>query len=115
MSRAIPLVRRSGNGSKRDPQTGILYPLDIAYEQAGIQAPTVHAISPKDIPSPYRSLLVHENDMTLTLERHFGGRVVLRTLSTFTSGAWYFRRVLLVQESSARPAELAAIRLNIAS
>ena len=38
------------------------------------------------IPQPYRSLLVHQRDMTLTLEAHFGGRVVLRPLSTFISG-----------------------------
>ena len=36
--------------------------------------------------------------MTMTLERHFGGRVVLRPLSTFTVGGWYYRRVLLAQE-----------------
>ena len=39
---------------------------------------------PDDIPLPYRSLLVHSTDMTLTLERHFGGRVALRPLATFT-------------------------------
>jgi hypothetical protein len=89
--------------------------LDLAYEQAGIQAPIVRAISPKDIPSPYRALLVHENDMTVTLERHFGGRVALRTLGTFTNGPWYSRRVLLVQEYSGRPVEMGAIRLKIDS
>ena len=83
MTRAIHLMRRNGTEGKGEPQNGILYPLDIAYEQAGVQAPVVRAISPKDIPSPYRSLLVHENDMTVTLERHFGGRVALRTLSSF--------------------------------
>jgi hypothetical protein len=29
---------------------GILYPLDLAYTQAGIAQPKVHEISPKDIP-----------------------------------------------------------------
>ena len=51
----------------------------------------------EEIPEPYRSMLVHEDDMTSTLERHYGGRVVLRALSTFTTRSWYFRRVLLVQ------------------
>jgi hypothetical protein len=58
-------------------------------------------IDAEDIPLPYRSLLVHSSDMTLTLERHFGGSVVLRPLATFTQGPWYFRRVLLAQEYTA--------------
>jgi hypothetical protein len=91
-----------------------LYPLDVAYSQAGVPPPLVEEISPKDIPPPYRSLLVHENDMTLTLERHFGGRVMLRTLSTFATDLWYTRRVLLVQEYSGRPVEMGASRLKIA-
>ena len=71
------------------------------------------AIAPDDIPSPYRSLLVHQRDMTLTLEAHFGGRVVLRPLSTFTRGGWYYRRVLLAQEYSGRPVEMGAIRIKL--
>jgi len=92
---------------------GILYPLDVAYTRAGVPLPKVKDISPEDIPLPYRLLLVHKSDMTLTLERHFGGRVVLRTLSTFTSGSWYLRRVLLVQEYSGRPVEMGAIRVKL--
>jgi hypothetical protein len=56
---------------------------------------------------------VHERDMTLTLEDHFGGRVALRALSTFSKGRWYFRRVLLVQEYSGRPVEMGAIRIDL--
>jgi hypothetical protein len=51
--------------------------------------------------------------MTLTLEAHFGGRVTLRALSTFRERRSYFRRVLLVQEYSARPVEMGAIRIDL--
>ena len=68
------------------PRNGILFPLDSVYARAGVPPPAVKAIEPDDIPMPYRSLLVHTNDMTLTLERHFGGRVALRPLSTFLDG-----------------------------
>jgi chorismate-pyruvate lyase len=91
----------------------ILYPLNLAYAKAGVPLPVAREISPKDIPFPYRSLLVHENDMTLTLERHFGGAVFLRTLFTVARGSWYLRRVLLVQEYSGRPVEMGAIRIRI--
>ncbi len=109
-----PKSPRPGPGRRSKAGTnGALYPLDLAYTQAGVQLPGVREISPKDIPFPYRSLLVHENDMTLTLERHFGGPVMLRTLSTVLNGAWYMRRVLLVQEYSGRPVEMGAIRLRL--
>ena len=83
------------------------------YRRAGVEIPATKIVAPYEIPMPYRSLLVHEDDMTITLERHFGGRVALRALSTFTSGAWYFRRVLLVQEYSGRPVEMGAIRMKL--
>jgi hypothetical protein len=102
-------ARSNGHASAN----GILFPLDLAYTQAGIPQPKVHEVSPRDIPFPYRTLLVHENDMTLTLERHFGGPVMLRTLSTTTNGGWYLRRVLLVQAYSGRPVEMGAIRLRL--
>lgn len=98
------------------PLTGarsVLYPLDLVYKRAGVPLPKVKIVSEHEIPLPYRSLLVHDNDMTLTLERHFGGQVVLRPLSTFTNGGSYFRRVLLVQEYSGRPVEMGAIRMKL--
>ena len=100
----------SATGPRGD---GLLYPLDLVYERAGIEIPRVEAVSPNDIPLPYRSLLVHDIDMTLTLERHFGGRIVLRPLSTFTVGDSYFRRVLLVQEYAGQPVEMGAIRMRL--
>ena len=75
--------------------------------------PQVTVVSPHRIPQPYRSLLVHDSDMTLTLERHFGDRAILRPLSTFSSGGSYFRRVLLAQAHSGRPVAMGAIRIRL--
>jgi hypothetical protein len=97
----------------RASSNGILYPLDLAYSHAGVPLPKVRRIAATEIPSPYHSLLVHENDMTFTLERHFGGPVVLRPLSTMLTRGWYLRRVLLVQAYSGRPVEMGAIRLKL--
>jgi chorismate-pyruvate lyase len=102
----------SSDARSRVSSNGVLFPLDFVYRQSGVAFPIVKVIDQDDIPLPYRSLLVHKIDMTLTLERHFGGRVVLRPLSTFTSGPWYFRRVLLAQEYSGRPVEMGAIRIR---
>jgi len=94
---------------------GMLFPLDFVYARSGVELPQVTAIDPDDIPLPYRSLLVHRTDMTLTLERHFGGRVMLRPLATFLHGPWYFRRVLLAQEYTGRPVEMGAIRIRVSA
>ena len=99
--------------ARRAGTRGILYPLDLVYARAGVTLPKVKVVTPKQIPEPYRSLLVHDVDMTMTLERHFGDRVALRPLSTFTVGHSYFRRVLLVQEYSGRPVEMGAIRIRL--
>ena len=91
----------------------VLYPLDLVYSRAGVSMPQVKVDTPQKIPLPYRSLLVHENDMTLTLEQHYGGHIVLRPLSTFWTGKSYFRRVLLVQKESGQPVEMGAIRIRL--
>ena len=98
---------------KRSSVSGTLYPLDTVYGRAGIEMPVWKIVTPEQIPAPYHSLLVHKEDMTSRLEHHYGGRVVLRALGTFTVGGWYFRRVLLVQEYTGRPVEMGAIRIKL--
>ena len=95
------------------PPLRLLYPLDAAYDRAGIDPPRARAVAPDEIPLPYRSLLVHEDDMTVTLERHFGGRIALRPLGVFSRGRSYFRRVLLAHEETGQPVEMGAIRIRL--
>jgi hypothetical protein len=94
-------------------QRRLLFPLDAVYRRAGIDVPRIQQVAPGAIPFPYCTLLVHENDMTLTLERHFGGPLVVRPLSTALTGSWYTRRVLLAQQYSGKPVEMGAIRINL--
>src|SRR6516225_5335130 len=110
------MPRRTRQASRRRlpaASESILYPLDTVYNWSGVALPRAKAVSPYDIPLPYRSLLVHESDMTVTLEQHFGGRIGLRVLSTFHRGVSYFRRVLLVQLYSGRAVEMGAIRMDL--
>lgn len=94
-------------------KAGLLYPLDAVYRRVGVPIPRVRLVDAEDIPFPYRTLLVHTNDMTLTIERHFGAPIVVRALSTLLSGNWYTRRVLLAQAYSGKPVEMGAIRINM--
>jgi len=100
-------ARRARSASALPP------PLDAVYARAGIPAPEVTTVPAARIPSPYRSLLVHERDMTPTLEAHVGGPVALRTLSVFREGRWYLRRVLLVEEHSGRPVAMGVVRIDL--
>ena len=45
------------------------YPLDAFYEQRGEHLPVIGRVEPSSMPEPYRSLLVHDNDMTPTLRK----------------------------------------------
>jgi len=92
---------------------GLLFPLDLTYQRAGVQGPSATAISPSSIPPPYRELLAHEHSMTATIERHFGVRVALRSMCAWSRGHWYYRRVVLTREDSGRPVEMGAIHLNL--
>lgn len=107
-----PPPQRRAHGAGRSPLR-LLYPLDLVYTSAGVSVPAAHAIAPEAIPHPYRGLLSHKSDMTHVLERHYGGRISIRALSTATRGQWYMRRVLLVQEYSGRPVEMGAIRISL--
>jgi hypothetical protein len=53
---------------RRRSKPSPLRPLDVIYANEGVELPRVTTPEPLDIPLPYRSLLVHESDMTVTLE-----------------------------------------------
>ena len=109
-----PATRQTSRPSQaRIGSNGLLYPLDLVCTRAGAAIPRATPVEPHRIPRPYRSLLVHDAPMTRTLEQFFGGRAVLRSLSAFSSGRSYFRRVLLAQASTGRPIGMGAIRMRL--
>jgi chorismate-pyruvate lyase len=66
-----------------------------------------------DLPEPYRSLLVHENDMTPTLEAFHGDRIALEVLSQNLESAGLWRLVVLRLQGSNRPVEFGAIVIQL--
>ena len=99
--------------SGSDRIENLLFPLDFAYRQAGLHPPEIEAIPSAEIPQPYHDLLVHNRDMTGTLERRHNGAVIVRALSNFHEEGQFYRRVLLVEEASGRPVEMGAIRIKL--
>lgn len=67
----------------------------------------------KPMPEPYRRLLVHDSDMTSTLERYYGERPCLEVLAKLRRGTGLFRKVLLRGTGAGRVMELGAIRIEL--
>ncbi len=92
----------------------IAYPLDDFYAQQGLALPRIEAVEGKDVPEPYRSLLVHGDDMTPTLEKFHGDKIHIRVMRRQQRDDFYFREVVLVLDKDERPVEFGAIKMNLA-
>ncbi len=57
-----------------------VHPLDDFYARAGMRLPRIERLAGDDIPEPYRALLVHENDMTPTLEKYYSEMILAERL-----------------------------------
>lgn len=90
------------------------YPLDEFYARSGLTLPPLDQIDGGAMPEPYKSLLVHDRDMTSTLENFHGAGVHLRLLGRENRGEDYFREVLLVLDGSEKPVEFGAIQIHLA-
>ena len=91
----------------------LLYPLDEFYTEAGLALPPVQRVEGLDVPEPCRQLLVHDSDMTPTLEAFHGERIHLRMLARWLDGVSYSRQVVLTLNGSARPVEFGAIVIHL--
>lgn len=89
------------------------YPLDEFYALAQRELPVIEQIDGDDMPEPYRELLVHNSDMTPTLEKFHGERIYLNVISRQTRGDFYFREVILLTQRTRRPVEFGAIKINL--
>jgi len=90
-----------------------VYPLDALYARAGLPLPQIDKITPEEMPEPYRTLLVHNNDMTPTLERFHGKSIHLKILHREQRGDNYFRQVALVLNGSEKPVEFGANKVSL--
>jgi len=88
----------------------LLFPLS-AFSTAELSGAGTRELSPTEIPEPYRNLLVHDRDMTSTLEGFHGEAMALRQLVRELRGPVLYRRVVLVGAESGKAAEFGAIAI----
>jgi hypothetical protein len=87
------------------------HPLDEFYVHAGMQLPRIEVVAGPLVPEPYRQLLVHEGDMTPTLEKFHEAGIHLEVLRREQHGNSYFRQVLLRTNDSKKAVEFGAIKI----
>jgi chorismate-pyruvate lyase len=78
------------------PAVDLFYPLNEFYAEAGLPLPSVTPVGPEEIPEPCRSILVHDVDMTPTIESTFGESVDLKVLKHSLRGNVFSREIALI-------------------
>ena len=99
--------------SMASTESDLLQPLREIYGDANHALPSLEVLAGTEIPEPYRSLLVHDRDMTRTLEAHHGDGIRLRTLTCGTQDGIYRRMVALELEHSGQAVEFGATRVHL--
>lgn len=83
------------------------------YEASSMQLPRFDWLDGQAMPEPYRSLLVHERDMTPTLEAYHKQLLSLHVLHIQQSDSAVRRLVVLVGDRDNKIAEFGAIEINL--
>jgi chorismate-pyruvate lyase len=91
----------------------LLYPLSLFRQNDGRELPSFEVIDGAAMPEPYRSLLVHNGDMTSRLESFHQGRIVLEVLHREQTAQAYRREVVLHVEEVGTPVEYGAIEIDL--
>ncbi|MCB1064533.1 MAG: hypothetical protein KDN20_16645 [Verrucomicrobiae bacterium] len=92
-----------------------LMPLHFFYEQSGEPLPDFRFMGGKEVPYPYRSLLVHENDMTPTLAAFHHSKLYLEVHEKVLTDDYLLRLVTLHAAASDLPVEFGAIGIHLGS
>ena len=92
----------------------LVHPLDEFYALAGQPLPPFNRVDGEMVPEPYKTLLVHQNDMTPTLETFHRDAIHLQVLGRRRKGDEYFREVILRLDGTEQPVEFGAIKINLA-
>lgn len=91
----------------------LLYPLNEFYAEAGLTLPAATRINGREMPDPYRRLLVHDRDMTPTLEAFYDRKMNLRVLKYSLDHEVFSRQILLFPEGSETPVVFGAIKIYL--
>ena len=90
-----------------------LLPFHFFYEKIGIPLSDFSFLPGEEVPYPYRSLLVHANDMTPTLAAFHHSKLYLEVHGYESNEAFVMRLVTLHAAASEVPVEYGAIAIQL--
>jgi chorismate-pyruvate lyase len=90
-----------------EPDLLSLFPPATSYLSSALLVPG------KQVPEPYRGLLVHQHHMTVTVEAHHGGPVDVVVLDRRHQGTTYSRMILLALRGSGRIVQFGLVRIHL--
>lgn len=90
-----------------------LLPFHFFYEKAGKDLPDFTFLEGDEVPYPYRSLLVHTNDMTPTLAAFHHSKLYLEVHEHEANEGFVMRLVSLHAAASGIPVEYGAIAIQL--
>ena len=78
------------SNATRVPSINLFYPMNEFYGGSGVPLPHVVQVQGADMPDPFRTLLVHNGDMTPTLTEAYKREIKLRILNRFSDYFFFF-------------------------
>lgn len=96
-----------------DQRVEVLAPLADYYAAIDKPLPQVGLVTPAQIPTDLRRLLVHTRDMTPTLEAFHGQTLMLRVLRKAMNGRVLERAVVLCPATTVPAVAFGAIQINL--
>lgn len=76
-------------------------------------SPTADELAPEEIPEPYRTLLVHNHHMTVTVEDFYRDRVDVAILESQLLGHEYRRKILLALTGNSRVVQFGLVCIDL--
>ena len=89
----------------------LLWPLNLFCAHYERDVPEITALFKQHMPQPYRELLVHERNMTPTLESYHGGTIYIEPINVLTDDEETTREVILRRDTDGKPLEYGASRM----
>lgn len=95
------------------PALNLFYPLNEFYEESGLPLPLVTRIEGHQIPEQSRRILVHDRDMTPTLEETYGCGIALRVLKHALRDNIFSRQIVLTLQNRGTAVVFGAIKIYL--
>jgi chorismate-pyruvate lyase len=93
------------------PNLSSLYALFPSAQ--GELLPEFELVAADEVPSPYRELLVHDQHMTVTVEKYHGDAVDVQILARRHTDDSYARKILLALHHTGRIVQFGIMKINL--